>query len=258
MFDIFKKRSEVVLDCFTTSLTTYEYFKIQESKHFIPKWWEKLPNNPTRESNYVGEIPTANMKGCVAFTNYFNKGYVIPLWSDLVIKAEYESINFEFANTVYGDVITHSPEQSNFAFCDNFHHLKLTSPWAFKCNKDVNFYWAPAFWSFADNKDFIENFWIMPGILNFKNMNAGHVNIFLKRIVNKYFLKAGYPLVHLVPLTDKKVTLKYHLLEENGMPSIFQYLHSSPIFTFKQKKFDAIKRKEEKIKPKCPFNFKKY
>jgi hypothetical protein len=62
-------------------------------------------------------------------------------------------------------------------------------------------------------------------------------------------IKAGQPLAHLIPLTEKKVSLKHHLITREEFDSKFRnnnvYLHS----TKESKRLKSLN--------KCPFGFGK-
>lgn len=246
MFDIFIKRSEVVLDCFTTLKPAFDTFKISPSSRFVPEWWKNLPNNPTIINKFVGEIPSTNMKGCVGFIDFYKNGLIMPMWQDLIVTTSENDYAFQFAcGSLESSIQSHPSSHTNNSF-SYFHNLKLISPWFFSCKKDIKFFWGSPFWNYALNENFIKNVWVIPGVVEYKNQSTTNINLFLTKTNNKHFFEAGMPLVYLYPNTDKKITIKHHLI---GKDELFKY--TSPPLSFKKSYFKKIKYNN--MNNSCPF-----
>lgn len=218
MFHIFIKRSEVVLDCFTFNYQAYELFKLDHGIKFIPNWWKELPKNPTIPNEFVGEVPTRNMRHCPGFIDYFKSGLILPLWTDMIINTTKEDFSWFFVNQI-DHVETHPPHQHNNTF-NSFHHLKIGSPWYVKCKDDIKFLLSSPFWLQAQNEHIINNFHLVPGIISLKEQHSTNLNVFLPKKDNRFFLEAGFPLVYFLPQTEKKIKLKHHYVSENEFREI--------------------------------------
>lgn len=210
MFSFFIKKSEVILDCFTTDMTIFSATPIQKGTNFIPSWWKSLPDASVKNKN-VDIVPGSTMKHCIGFTNYFHKSVVMPLWSDLIICTEEQDYWYQFADNS-SIMYPHNPIQYNFTY--DFFHAKIDSKWIFSCKEDINFFMAPPQWdSFLDN-NFTENVHFISGLLDFKYQTSTNINLFLSRKVNRFELLRGIPLVFFFPLTDKKIKIVNHLITE--------------------------------------------
>ena len=244
MFGIFKKRSEVVLDCFTHEYNAYDCYKVDYSRKFIPKWWKDLPHKVSIENEFVDEIPVPNMRGCAGFIDFYNEGIIIPLWTDIIIKTSETSYGFQSSDQKT-TCEEHSSSQYNHAF-NFFFHLKILSVWMFKCKDPVEFLWTSPFWSNSHNENFSCNVFTVPGLVNFQHQSATSINLFLTKKPNKIFLEAGMPLIYMLPKTEKKIILKHHILSNDEFQK-YKSNQSSFNFSFlKRKKYASEKNK-------CPF-----
>jgi hypothetical protein len=210
LFDIFIKKSTVVLDCFTQSNTVYNNHPVQRSINYLPQWWKDLPSDPKTHNEHVGYVRGTNMKKCPGFIEYFNKGITIPLWCDLAVTSDQKNIAWQFVSKNFAADI-HGSIQSNNAF--NYHHLKLLSPWTIKCKEQIYFLVTESFWNSALDTNFKNNVHCCHGLLEFKHNNASNVNLFFNKVQARYELEAGIPIVQLMPLTEKKIIIRNHHLD---------------------------------------------
>ena len=81
------------------------------------------------------------------------------------------------------------------------------SPWLIKEKTGIQFYVTNPFWN---NPDLMDKLFITTGILDFKYQCATHVNSFIKKQNANILIQAGTPLVHMIPITEKKVKVKCH------------------------------------------------
>lgn len=207
-----KKKKEIVLHCYTDRSEVYNYFPIVEAKRKIPEWFKKIPV-PAFKNIEDNNFQTLNLKQCVGFLEYYKKGFMLPLWSDLALNiGARNSLDYSWQ---YSDgcsnIDLHDPQQTNNNFDPLlYQHLKLISPWQFRCDEDISFLAIEPGWQF----DVLGTARILSGVVDFKYQSATHVNIFCTREEKESRLmwKAGMPLYHYIPLTDRKITLKTHLV----------------------------------------------
>ena len=209
MINIFIKKSIIHIDCFTYKDYVYQYNPIKEASKFMPEWITKMQS----EYKANGFVPTSTMKKCPAIIDYLTTGFTIPLWSDLVINTSSidNSFKWQFADEKT-DSICHSAMQwSSFTNPTENSHMKIISPWHIKTKDDVKFLWSNPFY----NNKIQLSYHLAPAIIDFKDQHASHINMFID--VNKNTdikIDAGTPLVHVLPMSDKQVKIKTHLIDK--------------------------------------------
>lgn len=217
-FNIFKRKEEpIILDCYTASSYAYNYAKVDYSRKHIPEWWRVHPN-----ANSEG---FATIKHCTAFTDYYAKGIVIPLWGEVEITVHplgqqgdtfcWRSSNEHF--NLHGH--NHSKEQWQGFGNDNMFNIKIISPWALKTRDTVYFSWSQPIWSQPDTFSGLTSF---PAVMQFKTQSATHINYVLEQKAEQqvFTLPPLTPLAMLHPMTERKVELRHHLVNENTISSI--------------------------------------
>lgn len=235
------KKSKIVVDCFTANAQAYELFAIDHALAFLPDWWLNAP----KEYEVRGLFPASTIKRCPAVINTFKHGIMIPLWSDLAIASrggtDWE-VKFSDPET---SIEPHDSKQWDvYADPKEYMHMKLMSPWAISTKQGVSWTYGKPMWNFPANN----NLFVAPGIVDFKNQHSTHVNILLpleKR--DPYIIKAGTPIAQMIPLTEKVVDLKHHLLSDDEYKARHKNKFS---FAFTRGYVRATAIKKEK---KCPF-----
>lgn len=243
---IFMKRKEIVLDCFTTRPDVYNYFPLQYGSKMLPDWWKKIPNSYT--TNGLDENPT--LKGCAGFIDFYTEAISIPLWTDISFKSTQSN---KLVHWLSSDQITEVQFHHMFQLGDylsnnrsKYIHMKIVSPWLFSCKKDIKFLFSGNTWSLDNPQDIV----IPTGISNFKYQSSTNINMLLFfNNVQTFKLNAGIPLIHLFPITDKKIKLKMHLIREEEYSKI-SYLHNTNFFS---KNYFRRKNKIKNLK-KCPIS----
>jgi hypothetical protein len=209
-FNIFKRKEDpIYLDCYTYSHYAYNHAKINYAKNYIPDWWKKEPSG-TKDGG-------ATIKHCSAFSSFYAKGIVIPLWGEVEIiinpyksdKSAYEwsSSNEDFDLTNH----CHSKEQWSGFGDDSLWNVKFKSPWYFKTRDDVDFVWSSPTWS---NPDTFNTLTILPAVIQFKTQQGAEINFVIqqKEKEQKINLPALTPLAILHPMTERKVKIRHHLV----------------------------------------------
>jgi hypothetical protein len=236
----FFKRSKVVVDCFTLNYGIEKLFPIQETNNFYPEWWKSLPKSYEKPNQWGLGIPQPTMKGCIGFINLYTHGFVLPLWTDLLMQTTKDSWLYEFAAP--NDIVSHDEQQFGEPI-NNYHHIKITSPWFLVEKSGINFMWTvPTF----NNIENLGSYHILPGIMDYKYNIGTNINMLLPKTDNKILLKAGHPMAHIVPITDKAVELRTHVITQQELNKIEVRIYDSS-FT---KRYNVNKRILER---KCPF-----
>ena len=209
-----KKEKEIILNCYTSRADVYNYYPVLEAKKNFPEWFKKLPTPVFKSSKDIGPI-IGNVKQCEAFLDYYKRGFMLPLWSDLALTiGEKNSLNYKWQ---YSDRCSsldiHSPKQTGDHFDPLlYQHLKLDSPWLMSCSEDISFLAVEPGWQF----DVLKNIRILSGVVSFKYQSSTNINMFCLREEKEtsILLEAGIPMYHYIPLTDRKITLKTHLISD--------------------------------------------
>lgn len=207
----FKKR-KITINCYTSSATVYNQFKIDYAQKFIPSWWKEIPNTYIPEGKFFS-LPT--IRTCPGMTGVYHRGAVIPLWSDLAIELGPKgegNARWQFSDT-HCSAVSHPVEQRGRYLNDKeFLHMKLNSPWHIDCEEDISWVWMGMPWNMDDPTEFA----VPTGLVEYKYQNATNINLFLKYAEEKrnLLIPAGTPMVQIVPLDDRKIDIKCHLLSE--------------------------------------------
>lgn len=242
----FIRRPKIILDCFTYLDYVYQHSPIEQAAENIPSWF-KTANTVYNQKNFG---PTATMKKCPAIVKTMTSGLYMPLWAD--VRFEISSSRTE-NNTIKKELkwsfadkktsISPHPEEQWKMFTqeDKLFHLKIDSVWNFKTKEDIYFYWTQPF--YHKQSEYI----IVPGIDSYTTSHNTSINGFINLEKDREFIiSQGTPIVHIIPLTDKRIELKHHLVSQQE----YDNMQVMP-FTF----LDYYK-KLKKPKLKCPFHKK--
>lgn len=248
----FFKRKQIIIDCFVVNPTIHDYYPIQSANKFFPDGWKKHPRSKKIKlheyvepsSNIEVELPT--IKKCIGFIDLFSSGFIIPAWCDFGIEFQENGKMTYHANG--NTVIEQHPRWQvwNDLYSD-YGHAKVISPWILHEKDGVKFSWHQCDWN---NTQYLDRVRIVSGVVDYKYQHQTNINMFIKKgsIVN---FSANQPLVHLIPISERDVKIKTHLvtpdeiMKKDYKPS--QYMNQ---YNFAKK---VIDNKESK----CPFGFGK-
>ena len=248
MFSFFHRTPEIHLDCFTCDPNVYLNTPIVHAGKTIPSWWKELPTYKpsfikTENDNHVFKRGQ-NAKDCYAIIELYKKGIVIENWSDISIKSNNEYFNYYFSSGPKPEL--HNVKQIGSGF-PNHHHLKLTSPWRFVEKTGVKFLWFGAEWALDKL-----NIKMLPGILNFDIIAATHINFMFPKVNTEFIIPIGQPLVHLVPLSEKKLVIKNHLVDQVYFNKVLINSDTGSFYGWRK----ILKlRERNKKRGTCPFAF---
>jgi hypothetical protein len=235
----FRKKS-IVVDCFTAISGAMEYAKPKNAAEFIPQWWKDLPKTYVDDNSFY---PNATMRSCSGFIDLYKRGIIMPAWCDISVeigkKGTY-GYRWQFSDDHYNAAF-HDARQIDKNFnSEEYAHIKLMSPWAFRTTDKTYFSFQAPAWNMLYNF----NYKILNGVLEFKNQPSTHVNMLFKRKNENYIENIKYktPLAHLVPLSDKKIKLKHHLVSKSEFNS------------FDNPRIKFIQNYNEIKKSNCPFS----
>jgi hypothetical protein len=241
---IFKfPKKKIVLDCFTTKEGVLATAPIVPAIKLIPDWWKKLPQS-YKEFDF---IPTGTMKNCTGMVEYYKKSIVLPLWSDLIVEINSPSeYRWQFADRS-SSVNSHNMDKQATDFLKNYIHLKLISPWFFKTKESINWVWSHPAYSYPNSNSVVS----LPAVVNYSQQNTSNINLLFDSGSPKtVVIGHGQPMVHITPMSDRKVEICRHLISEKEWLQL-KDLNNNPICFVNS----YIKRMNKKEQFKnCPYN----
>lgn len=252
MIFLFKKR-EITVDCFITNPTAYELYPVSKSSDFFPEGWKKLPRSKMikihgdRHPESKLDVEMATAKKCIGLINLFSSGFIIPAWCDFGIEIKPDGKPMWYA---HGDMIVdqHPSWQVWDDFYKGYGHAKIASPWVLREKSGVKFTWNQCDWH---NTHQVDRFKTLSGVIDYKYQQQTNINMFIKRDCTINF-KGGDPLVHLIPISDRDVKIKTHLVTHDEIIK----LNPNPAHFINQ--YNTTKRiRDKNEKSKCPFGFGK-
>lgn len=235
----------ITLKASSPYLQILDYLPITEAKEQIPEWSNTLKG--IQRIPVVDQTPEmyeffSSAKFCPAINDMLNTGYILRMWCDCEIRV-FPDGRTQYAFSGPFKASSHSSLQYE-GIIKGFANVKLESPWHFATNKHVSFYWTSPFYhsSYFEQNNIV----VMPGLLDFYYNHITNVNLLFPIKDNEYtvIIKAGQPLVHIIPLTKEKITLKHDKIS-------FDDFHTS---TFNLK-FYGVNSFKKKHLSKCPFSF---
>jgi len=238
---IFKK-PKLVLDCFTDRPDVFNFSKIDYAHKFYPEWWKQSPKFYTHDFYKM-----STLKRCRGVIDTYNYGAMIPLWCDLAFNIKDKNYRWQFSDFLTESVAHKSGQWDMYANPNDYGHLKISTPWYINCKSDTKFYWATPFWNHAIDSPYH----ILPGVLDFKYNHAVNINMMLN--LQKDFtctLKAYTPMAHIIPISDKELVIKHHLINEKEFSNLMNNATAS--FT---NSYQIHKNNIDSQESKCPFNF---
>lgn len=192
---------------------------------------------------------------CPGMFDYSRIGYIMPSWSDFHFK-----VNKAGCVGIVGGNKKQSPFKPpvpmDYAIVKgiftpqdgiSFKPFNLNSPWkVFSYDKDISALLLPA-WYHSD-PELLENFYIYPGIVDYNTFHTMNV-ILAPRKKFEYTIKAGEPLLHIIPFYNKSIKCGY------GPPNVEQesLLKYDP--TFHESNFyrkNHMAKKSYTLEPQSP------
>lgn len=247
MFTFLNREPIIHVDCFTYDASVYEFTPIVKTSKTVPKWWNNLnPFQPKFSFDDLNNKPRSevNMRNCFGFVELYKKGVVLENWTDISIKTTKQDYRYFYRSGLQPEEHSRSEYGEGFR---NYHHIKLCSPWIMKEKTGVQFLFLGAEWCLEDY-----DFKVPPGVLQF-DFNVGtNVNIMLPAKENEYQIPIGFPLAHIIPLSEKRFSFKNHLVSENEFKNL--KVHSSASFKGWRSITRLVKRNKDREKAKCPFH----
>jgi hypothetical protein len=223
MFTIFRRPSKIYLDCFTDVEELPKFFPIKHASEMMPPFWKTLPTTMP----YMGPA-RGTMKTCPGVSSLYRTGFILQNWHDIWYSTEGGEVQWQPQPAAE----SHNKMQWGEAF-KNHHHLKLVSPWRIKEKTGVKFMFTNTFWHNEDFKPVVVN-----GIVDYKYQHTSSVNMLIPKNIfpKSQTIPAGTPLAQVVPLSDKDVVIKMHVVDEAELKKLSNWIWTFNGHYFKRKK----------------------
>ncbi len=216
------KPKKIVVDCFTYHPMVAEKYDIRRSSKSVPDWWKGLKHAVDIPTSYGIARPSPTLKSCTGFLGIFQQSWTLPLWTDMILSVKEDgTYNYLFPRPMEQPetVASHPPYQYGFSMADRV-HVKLSPPWTVWEKTGVSFGFFGAEWSLLNDLPSVR---VVPGIVNYKDQHGVAINFFVdKKEANINFV-AGTPMVYLVPLTEKRVEFKTHVVTNKEWDRLERY-----------------------------------
>lgn len=253
MFNFWIKPQTIHVDCFTHHAVVYDNFRIDTASKYYPQGLKSLPNkvqvkvSDHPNSKLLDEFRT--IKLCDGLRDLYKHGFILPSWCDINIEmfgdnkynvAQYNP-DFQFG--------FHPRELYGQDLFKGYSHIKLLSPWLLAEKTGVEFSWNPITWDVTQN---LSNATILSGVINYRDTRGTDVNVFVKNgsIVR---WSAGDPLVHIIPISEKKVKLHHHLVTQQEWDKVKVHVNQR----IRYSNWKRLKAPPAPSTGKCPFGFGK-
>lgn len=248
-----KKPKIIVLDAFVSVDAIKNLYPIDKTSNFYPQWWKTMAPTYTYQDQFGIELQAATMRHCSGLIDLYKRGVSIPLWTDLKVKTSSDGgwwCNFVSG---FGNAMAHDSRQLG-GNLENLIHIKLNSPWLIREKTGCQFLYHGHPWNNLSN---LGDYFIPPGIVNFKYSNSTEINTFFPKKDTVISIDAGTPMAHLIPLTDNELSVKCHYVTdaEYRNLSLTAGYRSKSVGNYNNKK--KILSSKEAKESKCPFGFKK-
>ena len=264
---LFKKKT-IVVDCFTYIDYAYNYFPIRKALRYYPEVIKKMPASVPIEQTLVDDrtnikVPTPTVKMCTGINELYKHGAIIPLWTDIL----YTPKNFmrkesglALGEPWFQDKLQQHLKSQFVGMFDNYFHTKIIGIWNLNTKSDIKFLWTAATYNI---NNFNPDFFIPPGVTFYDWQAQTNINAFVRKDADDFTLRAGQPLIHIIPLTENTVEYKCHEIsyEEWIKKNQVSPYYPNTIDGLKWNRFWKDKKEkermdaEDKAERKCPFGF---
>ena len=167
------------------------------SNKFIPQWWKDVP--------YPKNDPIGNVKICPSFTDYFSQGFIVPMWTDTLLRLDKENNRWGFSTRLEHFSWEFHPESQALDYVDMSVRdnvvsgvFKANCPWQIITPKGYSVLQIPLFYHF--NQDFS----VMPGIIDTDIHHQINQQVLFHSDKEEIFIPRGTPFVQYIPFERKK------------------------------------------------------
>lgn len=201
MFSFFKKKPDI--EFVDTRRTAYQVTPVMRAKDV------KTNTFYTQKKKY-GMHKFAHCPGMI---DYAELGYIIPAWVDIHILANKAGITHFIGSAKRGDGGYCQGRDMDAKLIDGAFKpqddiptsaLHFGSPWSVFCRKNITAMIMPAFY----HSTFLDDLQIIPGTVDYQKFHQLNL-ICMPRRACEIHIKAGEPLLHVIPFENKTLSAGY-------------------------------------------------
>ena len=191
------------LEFIDTKRTAYQTFPIQKAKDVKP-----VTFTPQKKL-YSKHL----MAHCPGMIEYAELGYIVPAWIDIHILANRAGVAHYIGNQERGDREYDQGREMDgrlmhglITVKDNIPTVALNfgSPWGIFTKGDISALVMPAIYHSA----FFEDLYVVPGVVDYSKFHTMNF-ICVPRRKCEIHIKAGDPLLHVIPFWNKPISAGY-------------------------------------------------
>ena len=132
--------------------------------------------------------------------------------------------------------------------------MKIVFPWHIEEKTGVQFLLQKPMWTTNNDPLMINKIVSAGGVIDFKSQHCLHLHTFaeIPPVNYEFIWNVGMPLLHMIPLTDKTIKLKTHVIAESEWVKKTQVSTGAKTFLKPSLKKDLLIRDFE-TKAGCPF-----
>lgn len=188
-------------------LADNEECRPRPARENTPSWWKNLPMKIYKHS--INDRVIGNAKNCPAFPDYFNQGYIIPMWVDTILyydddgeqwkwktaSDEYEWDTHPNHQLLHDVPLTHNGDKV-------YHIFKAVSPWRAITPKGWSLIQVPLFYHYENE------FVVMPGVIDTDIHSELNQQVMITVNKKEILIKRGTPFVQYIPYKRTKTSLE--------------------------------------------------
>ena len=159
----------------------------KSAKHFIPEWFKNIPStNPM------------SVKKCPSFPDYFSQGYILPMWSDVLLTQKDDTYKWVSSSDSFGWEV-HSNDQlidykkATFNGVDGQFIFKAFCPWRIVTPPGWSILQLPLFYHFN------QEWSVLPGVIDTDIHHEINQQVLYHGNGNSIKINAGDPFVLYIP-----------------------------------------------------------
>lgn len=233
MFTIFNKPKTITVDAFVDNESINHYTPIVEARKILPEWWKQMSGLTDAYAPNGVYYQGGTIKRCDSILKLLTSGFVIPLWSDLILETserrEFRSIWSDGSNL---PVALQGQNQAGPMLSQHL-HIKIHSPWFIQERTGVHWQFTQPDYHIAQHMFDLR---VIPGQLEFREQYSSHINTFMPVRDARIELSRGMPLAHLIPLSDQPVKVRTHVLSSEEYRKLAQVTNYAGVFVGRYKK----------------------
>lgn len=217
-----KDADSPAIEFFTTNkgLLAAKDLHPKPTKMQIPDWFKDISAHDfikTLDNGEVTDFPeTKTVRSCPSFPDYFSQGYVIPMWTDVVIRHDEETKSWSYLTPSKDFTVSaHTHDQflshvdANFLGRKTEFIFKFISPWTLRTPSGYSVLQLPMFYHFNDN------FSVLPGIVDTDTSHEINQQVAYHGGGKDILIPRGTPIAQYIPFKRQRYSMTVSFEDES-------------------------------------------